>query len=261
MHNAVEQNLRAAMRCYSTIGGKAEARDYPSVTVASTGLDVAVFNSAMLREPTSTLAAAIEQADVHFRARKLGWTFWVCDDLVARAARESMRLTFRSRRMSCIATPPGMCADRLLPPLRSSAAMTFHRVCDERTRLEFAHVASIVFSLGFATSKQIYGAPGLWNAPSYGWIGCFEGKPVSIVTVVIAEGALGVYSLGTLPQHQGCGFGETLLRHALEHARSESGIERTVLQATPQGSHLYLRMGYRIVTNFSIFMREGSGAF
>ena len=40
-------------------------------------------------------------------------------------------------------------------------------------------------------------------------------------------------------------------------ARNESGIEKTVLQATPQGSHLYLRMGYRIVTKFSIFMREG----
>ena len=53
------------------------------------------------------------------------------------------------------------------------------------------------------------------------------------------------------------GFGETLLRHALAEAALASGTEKTVLQATPQGSHLYLRMGYRIVTKFSIFMREG----
>jgi hypothetical protein len=51
-----------------------------------------------------------------------------------------------------------------------------------------------------------------------------------------------------------------LLRFALEVARAESGIERSVLQATPQGSQLYLRMGYRIVTNFSIFLREGTAA-
>jgi ribosomal protein S18 acetylase RimI-like enzyme len=260
MYNAVEQNLRAAMRCYSLLGGKAEARDYPGVSVASTGLDVPVFNSAMLNQPTDSIEDVIQRAELHFRMRHLGWTFWLCDDMVSTAVRGSMRDYFRSRGLSCIATPPGMYAERLLPAVRPRATMTFSRVSDERTRLEFAHVASVVFSLAFATAKQIYGSPGLWQPPSHGWIGYFEGKPVSIVTVVIAGGVLGVYSLGTLPQYQCCGFGETLLRHALECARAESGIERTVLQATPQGSQLYLRMGYRIVTNFSIYLREGSAS-
>ncbi|HYP06241.1 MAG TPA: GNAT family N-acetyltransferase [Bryobacteraceae bacterium] len=258
MYNAVEGNLRAAMRCYSNIGGDGEARDYPAVTVASTGLDVSVFNSAMLPGPADSIDSAIAQAEVHFRARRLGWTFWVCEDLLSHSGRANLHAAFTTRRMTWIASPPGMFAQRLLPPVRPAASMTFDRVGNERTRLEFAHIASVVFSLAFTTAKQIYGSSRLWRPPSHGWIGYFEGKPVSIVTVVIAEGAAGVYSLGTLPQHQGCGFGETLLRHALEEARKEFGIERTVLQATPQGSHLYLRMGYRIVTKFSIFMREGS---
>ena len=76
-------------------------------------------------------------------------------------------------------------------------------MCTEDTRLEFAHIASIVFSLPFGTSKRIYGATGLWESPSYGWMGYFKGKAVAIVTVVIASDAIGVYSLGTLPQHQG----------------------------------------------------------
>jgi ribosomal protein S18 acetylase RimI-like enzyme len=151
-----------------------------------------------------------------------------------------------------------MYADRLLPRIRPPADMTFERVGNDRTRLEFAHIASVVFALAFATSNRIYGSPGLWRPPSQGWIGYLNGKPVSVVTVVITDGTSGVYSLGTLPQYQGCGYGETLLRHALEEARNEFGIERTVLQATPQGSHLYLRMGYRIVTKFSIFVREGA---
>jgi ribosomal protein S18 acetylase RimI-like enzyme len=258
MYNAVEQNLRAAMRCYSNVGDNSEARDYPAVTVASTGLDVAVFNSAMLRDVTGSIEPAITQADVHFRARRLGWTFWVCEDLLTPTSRSSIRSTFQARGMSWIASPPGMYAERLLPPVRHPAALTFAPVGDDHTRLEFAHIASVVFSLAFVTAKQIYGSPGVWRVPSYGWIGYFEGKPVSVVTVVIAGGVLGVYSLGTLPQYQGCGFGETLLRHALQVAANASGTEKTVLQATPQGSHLYLRMGYRIVTKFSIFMREGA---
>jgi ribosomal protein S18 acetylase RimI-like enzyme len=257
MYNAVEQNLRASMRCYANVGESAEARDYPAVTVASTGLDIAVFNSAMLRGTTSTLDRAIAQADVHFSARRLGWTFWVCEDLLSAQDRSGMRAAFKASGMSWLASPPGMYAEKLLPPVRPPAALTFASVGDDRTRLEFAHIASVVFSLAFVSAKQIYGAKGVWCPPAYGWIGYFEGRPVCIVTVVISNGVLGVYSLGTLPQYQGCGFGETLLRHALAEAALASGSEKTVLQATPQGSHLYLRMGYRIVTKFSIFIREG----
>jgi GNAT superfamily N-acetyltransferase len=257
MYQAVEQNLRTAMRSYSLIGDGSEAREYPGLVVASSGLDVPVFNSAMLTQPTDSIDSLVAIADVHFQARRLGWTFWLCEDMLAEKGRAgAARSAFRSKGMLRIADPPGMFAEQIQPPVREPAPMAFVRVSDEKTRLEFAHIASVVFTLPFETSKRIYGAPGMWSAPTCGWIGYFEGKPVSVVTTVIAADVVGVYSLGTLPQHQRCGFGETLLRHALEDARRTSGLERSVLQAAPQGLRLYLRMGYRMVTRFSIFMRE-----
>jgi ribosomal protein S18 acetylase RimI-like enzyme len=230
--------------------------------VASSGLNVAVFNSAMLTEPTANLESPIDVVDVHFRSRGLGWTFWVCENLLPLELRDwRMGHVFRSKGMTRIAEAPGMYAECLLPPTRPPARMTFARVTTERARLEFAHIASVVFALPFETSRRIYGAPALWQPPSYGWIGYFEGKPVSVVTIVIAGDAIGVYSLGTLPQHQKRGFAETLLRHAVDEARRETAIDRTVLQATMQGFNLYIRMGYRVVTRFSIYIREGCAAF
>lgn len=262
MYSVVEQNLRAAMRCYALIGNGSETRDYPGLTIASSGLDVPVFNSAMLTSDSSNLDALITTADLHYRARKLGWTFWVCDDMVCANLRDrGMRTVFRSQGMSRIASPPGMYAEDIVARLRPPAPLTFARVATEQTRLEFAHIASIVFSLPFSTSKRIYGATGLWDSPSYGWVGYLAGKPVAIVTVVIASDAIGVYSLGTLPQYQRRGFGETLLRHAIEDARRRTGLQRSVLQSTQQGINLYLRLGYRVVTNFSIYVREGCAAF
>jgi ribosomal protein S18 acetylase RimI-like enzyme len=255
MYQTVERNLRAAMRGYSCIGHGAEAREYPGLVVASSGMNVPVFNSAMLTEPTSSIEPLLTLADVHFQSRQLGWTFWLCDDMVTGGS-ELARTVFGKRRMLRIADPPGMYAERIEPPIRKPAPMSFAPVDSDKARLEFAHIASVVFTLPFETSMRIYGAPGFWSSPTHGWIGYFEGKPVSVVTTVIAAGTIGVYSLGTLPQHQGCGFGETLLRHALEDARRTSGLEVSVLQAAPQGLRLYLRMGYRIVTRFSIFMRE-----
>jgi ribosomal protein S18 acetylase RimI-like enzyme len=70
---------------------------------------------------------------------------------------------------------------------------------------------------------------------------------------------VGVYSLGTLPQYQGCGYGETLLRHALDDIGKRTGITRSVLQSTDEGLKLYQRMGYRPVTSFSVYTRETGG--
>jgi GNAT superfamily N-acetyltransferase len=257
MYRAVEQNLRTAMRSYSLIGDGAEAREYPGLVVASSGLNVPVFNSAMLTQPTRSIESLVAIADVHFQARRLGWTFWLCEEMLPAERRAgAARAAFRSKSMIRIADPPGMFAEAIEPPIRKPAPMTFMRVADEKTRLEFAHIASVVFTVPFETSKRIYGAAGMWSDPACGWVGYFEGKPVSVVTTVIAAGVVGVYSLGTLPQHQGCGFGETLLRHALEDARRTSGLEHSVLQAAPQGLRLYLRIGYRVVSRFSIFMRD-----
>jgi ribosomal protein S18 acetylase RimI-like enzyme len=262
MYSVVEQNLRSAMRCYAFIGNGSETRDYPGLTIASSGLNVPVFNSAMLTSHPSNLDTLITTADLHYRTRKLGWTFWVCDDMVPAGLRDrGMRTAFRSQGMSRIASPPGMYAEEIAAQVKPPAPLTFARVSTEDTRLEFAHIASIVFSLPFSTSKRIYGATGLWDSPSYGWVGYFKGKAVAIVTIVIASDAIGVYSLGTLPEYQGRGFGETLLRHAIDDARRRTGLKRSVLQSTQQGINLYLRLGYRVVTNFSIYVREGCASF
>jgi GNAT superfamily N-acetyltransferase len=257
MYRTVERNLRTAMCGYSCIGNGAEAREYPGLVVASSGMNVPVFNSAMLTDPVASIEPLVTLADVHFQARRLGWTFWLCEDMVTGGSISAVASSlYGKKRMLRIANPPGMYAEHIEPPVRKPAPISFAPVDNDRTRLEFAHIASVVFTLPFETSRRIYGAPGFWTSQTRGWIGYFEGKPVSVVTTVVAAAAIGVYSLGTLPQHQGCGFGETLLRHALEDARRTSGLEISVLQAAPQGLRLYLRMGYRIVTRFSIFMRE-----
>jgi len=43
------------------------------------------------------------------------------------------------------------------------------------------------------------------------------------------------------------------VRHALEGAHREQGIERSVLQSTKAGYSLYERMGYRTVTSVAVY--------
>lgn len=261
MYRVVEQNLRAAMRCYGYLPD-GEICEPPGLAITSSGFDVPVFNSAMLTGPTADIERLILTADVHFHYRDLGWTFWVCEDLLPLNQRGlALQLLFQSKRMRRIADPPGMYAERILPATKLPAPMTFSTVASERTRLEFVHIASTVFSLSFVTAQRIYGGTEVWQPPSQGWIGYANDMPVAIVTLVIAAGAIGVYSLGTLPQYRGRGYGETLLRHAMAEADARTGLQRSVLQSTTQGLGLYRRMGYVAASRFSIYMRESCDPF
>ena len=78
-------------------------------------------------------------------------------------------------------------------------------------------------------------------------------EAVSTAAVVVGNGVAGVYNVATTPGHQRQGYGEAIVRHALETTRREQGIERSVLQSTKAGYALYERMGYRTVTSVAVY--------
>jgi ribosomal protein S18 acetylase RimI-like enzyme len=94
-----------------------------------------------------------------------------------------------------------------------------------------------------------------------------QGLVVSIVALVRAGGVVGVYSLGTVPAHRHKGYGEALLRAALaqERAAQERAVQENaaqddrvnlplVLESTDAGYRLYRRIGFRDVTNFTVYL-------
>jgi ribosomal protein S18 acetylase RimI-like enzyme len=56
-----------------------------------------------------------------------------------------------------------------------------------------------------------------------------------------------------MPERQHRGYGEAVMRYAVAQAQKEHGVERSILQSTPAGLHLYQRMGYRTVTRVSVY--------
>jgi len=77
-----------------------------------------------------------------------------------------------------------------------------------------------------------------------------------IVALVENDATLGVYSLATLPEDRRLGYGEALLRSAVEQARQDMRVERVVLQSSDAGHSLYRRMGFRETTKFSVFLTK-----
>ena len=257
-YQMVERSLREVMSIYSHATREGQTREMPGVSLVSSGLSLAVFNAAMLSTPVpgpeGDLARRIAVARVYFQHLRLPWSLWLCQDMLTPAARQSLEEMWQKGEFRLTAEPSGMVANSLRPSRRKLPSLDCRLVSDEATRLAFAQVTSVVFDLPYATSRQIYGSDQVWSGRFHGFVGYLQGKPVSTVGLWFADDSIGVYSVGTLPQHQRRGYAEALLRHALAWGHQQTGITQTVLQSTRQGLSLYERIGYRSVTQFAVYV-------
>jgi ribosomal protein S18 acetylase RimI-like enzyme len=256
----VERNLRRAMRAFSLASEGGEARDMPGVTLVSSGVDYSVFNSAMLSSPAPEGDGGLDRraaiAAVHFSMRRVGWSFWLCEDLLDPSTRRRAGDILAGRNLRRLTEAPGMLAEALEPPLRPLPWLDYRRVADDRTRGEFCHVTAIAFNLPFAIAQAIYGSERFWRGDYRGWLGYRDSQPLAAAATLAAGGAIGLYSVATLPEHRRQGCAEAIARHALAQASAESGESPYVLQSTPAGHALYEQMGYRTVGHFTIYVAQ-----
>src|SRR5688572_10167481 len=145
---AVEENLRFAMSCYSRVSALGETREFPGVAVTSSGVNIAVFNSALLTAPVShsEFNRAVETSSEYFAGKRIGWSFWLCEDLLVPEFGSASRSTFQKRGLRLVARPPGMYSEQVHAATRPAAGIECHPIDDERTRLDFAHISSAVFA-------------------------------------------------------------------------------------------------------------------
>jgi GNAT superfamily N-acetyltransferase len=85
----------------------------------------------------------------------------------------------------------------------------------------------------------------------------YEGDmPIGSITVSFYHKAARIDDLGVLPSHQKQGYGEQLLRHALNEA-AKNGAQACVLDASTQGARLYEKNGFMPLHNTQIYTYVG----
>jgi GNAT superfamily N-acetyltransferase len=248
------------MRFFGRARDNGEVKDLPGVAVIYCGLDYAAFNAAVMSSPVSREGAELEERIAspgrHFHDRGLRWSYWFSDDYVRRPFLRRARALLEREGMSQLTDAPGMLADSLAPPSRRLPNLVVKPVCDDATRNAFAHITSISFDVPWTVCREIYIPERAWRGSFRGFLGYVNGTAVTSTAFVFAAGAVGVYSVGTLPGHRSRGYAEALMRNVLDKARAETGCQRTSLQSTRSGYQLYLRMGYRPVTNYTVYMTD-----
>ncbi len=266
----VDENLRAAMRFFGEASASGEVQSAEPVQLIYSGLDYGVFNIALLTRPVTSerdLNEIIANCGRYYRQRNVRWSFWVCDDLLEPPARRNNREIFTEAGLRVISRAPGMVASALFPPSRPIPEIECRPVNDAASRSAFTGLTVSCFDIPIGVARAIYERESAWNGLYRGFVGFVKGTPVAIVALVRAGGALGVYSLGTVPEYRHKGYGEALLRAASASYRAASGDdsrdpsdsqtaeqEPMVLESTEAGYRLYRRIGFQDVTNFTVYL-------
>ena len=255
----VEANLRETLKFFALANDNGLVVETDDLLLISCGINYGVFNTALLKHRVDSeeeLQYYITQGHSFFGSRFERWSFWVCQDLVVPPVLRRLRRVMESRRMRFLSEPPGMSASCLLPPRRLLPPLDVRAVATPHDRLAFAGILSTTFDLPYSICVDVYAMERSWAGGYRGWVGYVNNEPVVSTACVVAAEVIGVYSVGTMPGWRRRGYAEQIMRTVLGQLADETGIERTILQATTDGFRVYQRMGYRRVTQFSIFLTE-----
>lgn len=261
---AVDLNLRIAMRFFGHATGTGHIQSLPSGEAVYSGLDYGVFNIAFLTGRVSTsqdLATILASCGRYYRerpgcAKRVRWSFWLCEDLLEPSSRRRSRDVFFEAGLRPISQAPGMIATSLASPSRPLPEIECCPVASAPLRSAFTRLTAVCFDIPLPVASAVYEPEGAWKGKYQGFVGFVRGRPVSIVALVRAEGSLGIYSLGTLPEYRRQGYGEALLRAAVAMMQDGQPREPLVLESTEAGYPLYRQLGFRDVARFTVYLTK-----
>jgi GNAT superfamily N-acetyltransferase len=252
----VEQNLRQSFRILASARDRGDVREMDGLSIASLGATFQMFNAAFLNsyvQDEADLERRIAIASVNFAERRISWAFWMCDSFLERRLQRKAEKICSRMGLTLSSELPAMAAESLVPTWRHLPKIEIRPVHDADSRRAFCEIGAVCFHVPLTWFEEVFDERMTQRQEFVAWLAFSEGEPVATAATVLAANAIGVYNVGTLPGHRGRGIGEAVVRYAIDRAREESGICRTVLQSTSFGYDLYRKMGYRTVGQVLVF--------
>jgi len=93
------------------------------------------------------------------------------------------------------------------------------------------------------------------DSPWRKWVGYLNSRPVTISASFTTDNIVGIYSVSTLPEYRGRGFGSIMTNIPLL-ATKKAGAELAVLQATDKSVRIYEKLGFIQHGVYGIWIRE-----
>jgi ribosomal protein S18 acetylase RimI-like enzyme len=236
---AHDANFLATISLLADVVDGGFRESFGSVHVAATRLGFAFFNAIFVTEPSAGLED-LSQAVELMRTERLPFVVHVRNDLPQAAdAKRSLGLVGDGL-LPCFGMEPRRAPQ---PPKELSIARVDHASFEP-----FMAALVVGFEMPRAMAENLFLIRILDDPGLRGYLGSVDGRPVATAMSMRTGQTLGVYSVATLPDARGRGYGTALTWATL--ADADPGVEAVVLQASELGRPVYERMGFRLVREF-----------
>ena len=154
---------------------------------------------------------------------------------------------------------PGMAMDlRALPEEKPPRGLTINRVGTGADLERCLRIALTTFEIPEDFAPRLLkierAMPQDQKALTRHYLGHVDGRPVATSELYLAAGVAGLYFVGTLPAVRGRGIARAMTLAALRDAR-DMGYRVGTLQATPLGTPVYRRLGFRDFMTMGIYLK------
>jgi GNAT superfamily N-acetyltransferase len=246
------QQFRVLMELVAGSFPKGEIKELtPGMTAAFGKVPVPFMNQCLLTEPVKDLPdlrTRIEAAIKYADAVGTPWFLGLCHEWLPEGGTELVQEYGFSPAMELV----GMATDELLPPRRELPVLEYERARGKAGADTIAAINQAAYGMPDEMAGMM-SIPLLWEGDNCGIIGSVDGTQVTCSATFALAGCLYVGWVATLPEHQRKGYGEAVMRRSLNEAAAATGLRRTVLHASPDGTAIYAAMGYQSVCNFTAY--------
>jgi GNAT superfamily N-acetyltransferase len=250
------RQLQEAWRYFAAHLPGGDATAGPGLLLTNGRSPLAFMNAAFFTSPATTEAdvrSRIELAAAHFREGGHPFVFMPGEDMLSPSLMGGLTDLCADLGLGYMMPMTGMVASELAPPVRPLPDLEFRTVADAEMRDVVGDINAAGYDIPGADMRAATSVSSLWDG-MIGVVGLVDGVPASTASVVPVDDVAYVALVATLPSHQGKGYAEAVMRRALDEAREAWGTVRTVLHATPAGSPVYTRMGYRATSTFHVYV-------
>jgi len=203
-------------------------------------------------ESIADLAYRAETAHECLAARGCSGVFFIADNLVE-SLRSEMPGVFARYGYAPIMTVTGMVTDVLAAPVRPLPQLRYCTVCDSASRRTVAELNAVAYEVPLEWGHDYNKRTDIWSHGAVGIIGYLGEHPAACAVTVPLDGRLYMALVATAHEFRRLGCAEAVMRRSLEDAARATGLNRTVLHASPMGRPLYSKMGYHDTVPFAVY--------
>ncbi len=220
------------------------------------GLPISFFNVVLVTRrdvSAATLSASGREACDWASTRDVPWLFVITHEALAAGTDPVAALE------PCGLTPlmplTGMIARQVAPPSNVPSELQLVRPQDDGDCSALLQVNGLAYGMDLHAGKDVFGKHGFWSG-HFPALGLVNRKPVSAAAVLMVGGYRYVALVATDPACQRRGYGDVVMRHALELSGRAHGHAPTMLHATAAGRSMYERMGYATIAEHTVFIEK-----